>query len=80
MFKLYHNKDNYEISISPLGNLMVDTNEVTNVPMRFNANYFVCNDRKILKAFAEELRQGWIQDTESQLRKLRDFEIKVKYK
>ena len=80
MFKLYHNKDNYEISISPLGNLLADTSKITDVPMRFNANYFVCRDRKILKSFAEELKQGWITDTESQLRKLKGLEIKIKYK
>ena len=78
-YYLYHDK---EFKILEIGNLekksllvKVLSNEITT----YNNSYYVCNDRKKLKEFAEKMKNEWIKRAETELVKLKEMKIKNKY-
>lgn len=80
MFQLYYNRENKKIKISPLKNLMVNTDELTNEITFYNDNHFVSLDRKVLKSKAEEIKQQWIKEIEEELKQVKEIKIEIKYK
>lgn len=78
MFQLFHDRDKFIITISPMtvyGENYIVSNEV----IRFNDNYYVSDNRKILQDFAKELQQEWIEEYEMKLILAQNMKIKNKY-
>lgn len=79
MFQLFHNKDKFIITISPMtvyGENYVVSNEVR----KFNENYYVSDNRQILQEYAKELQQEWIKEYKTKLTLAQNMKIKNKYK
>lgn len=80
MYKLYFSKRDFVLKIEPIGGLMVKENQVTDEAIKFNDFFYVCNNRKILREKAKEIKERWIKETEENLSKFKNMEIKNKYK
>ena len=79
MYKLYHDKRNLDLRIEPLGNLLIDTSKIGEMPTIFNDSYYVCNNRKALKELAQEIKKNWINEYTDLLEMTKHTEIKNKY-
>jgi hypothetical protein len=79
MYRLYVSKSERVLKVEPIGNLMIDTSKITDEPSWFNDCYMVCNDRKILKEKAIEIKNEWIQKAKEELECMESLEIKSRY-
>jgi len=79
MYKLYFNKREKRIEISPVKNTELMALKVSNEVTMYNDCYFICNDRKQLKEKANEIRNEWIIGLEEELEKVNNMKIKNKY-
>ncbi|MGL4801966.1 MAG: hypothetical protein ACRC18_06845 [Cetobacterium sp.] len=79
MYQLWHDKNKQEMLLAPMevyGHKYIIPGKVT----VFNQNHYICDDRKILREFAKELKQKWIEELEYKLEKANQMKIKNKYK
>lgn len=78
-FSLYFNKRDKKLIIETItpSNFMYArcTNKVT----KFNDCYFICNDRKLLRDKANEIKNTWVEEAEKDLNYLKELKIRTKY-
>lgn len=79
MYQLFHDKNNIEMRIEPMKCMGIDK-IVPGKVVQFNKNYYICDDRKVLNAFARELKQRWIDELNIKIEKCENMVIKRKYK
>lgn len=79
MFQLYVNKIKKELKISPLSNLMIDKNRITNEVTLYNDFYFVSLNRKVLRDKANSIKEQWIREAEEEANNFKNIKIKNKY-
>lgn len=79
MFCLYHSKLYKTIEIAPIKKDSFMLSKVTDEVTPYNDYYFICNNRKLLKEKAIEIKNNWIEETEKELNALKEIKIKNKY-
>lgn len=79
MYQLTHDNYGFEITIEPMSvngkNIIIPGKVVY-----FNNTHYVSDDRKILREFAYELKQKWIDELKYKLLTCENMKIKNKYK
>lgn len=66
MYQLFHDKEKCILEIKPLKDVFKNV-KITDELLRYNQNYFFCNNRKSLKEFAERMKQEWIDEAQVRL-------------
>ena len=78
MFKLYFNKKENKIEISPMGDTLMVTEANDKITL-YNEYHYICNDRKSLMEKANEIKSNWIAELEKELNEIKEIKIKNKY-
>jgi hypothetical protein len=77
MYNLYISRIEGKIEINPLRKVFHNLSDtITNEVTRYNDVYYFCTSRKSLVEFAEQMKQGWINELEDELSKIKNIPIK----
>lgn len=82
MFSLYHDKAKHELVIRPANKnqMMVARIAKSEDEVKYyNDCYFVCKNRTVLRAFANEMKNTWITELEEDLKAIKQMKITTKY-
>ncbi|MFE4571320.1 hypothetical protein [Paenibacillus chitinolyticus] len=77
MYNLYISKTERKIEIKPLRKVFQNYRDsITDEVTKYNEVYYFCAKRKPLVDFAEQTKQGWIDELEFELNKIKKIQIK----
>lgn len=76
MYQLYFQKDECIIQIKKLSKVFNDQiPKITEEIFYYNNCYYFCKNRAVLKTKAEEMKQGWLTETQERLDKVMNIKI-----
>ncbi|QPW62157.1 hypothetical protein IG390_13780 (plasmid) [Clostridium botulinum] len=79
-YSLYFNKKEKELIIEAIKNNRHMASKVINGKVTwFTTNMYISDSRKLLREKGKELQKQWIEETEEDLRELKEMKIKTKY-
>lgn len=77
MFNLYVSKEEGKLEIKPLRKVFAHLiNDITDEVKQYNHAYYFCAKRKPLLDLAQQLKQEWIEEIETELRRINNIQIK----
>ncbi|KGM93541.1 hypothetical protein IRP63_14200 (plasmid) [Clostridium botulinum] len=79
-YSLYFNKKEKELIIEAIkNNPYMESKIIVGKAVWYNDCYYVSDSRKLLREKGKELQKQWIEETEEDLRELKEMKIKTKY-